>query len=56
MTKQGASTGDKELQTRIEAYVQQHAETLNITIDKLEWADEFAPVPGPRCSPSFPSL
>ena len=45
---------DKELQTRIEAYVLQHAETLNIPIDTLEWSEECDPVPGTEVHPAPP--
>ena len=46
MAKQRETTMNKELQTRIEAYILLHAETLNIPIDTLEWSEESAPVPG----------
>jgi hypothetical protein len=46
MAKQRETTMNKELQTRIEAYLLLHAETLNIPIDTLEWSEESAPVPG----------
>lgn len=46
MAKQREITMNKELQTRIEAYILLHAETLNIPIDTLEWSAESAPGPG----------
>ncbi len=45
MAQQGETSMDKELQTRIEAYVLQRAETLNIPIDALEWSEACVPDP-----------
>ena len=52
MVEQGETTMDTELQTRIEAYVRQHAETLRIPLDTLEWSEDFDPVPGTEVPPA----
>lgn len=45
---------DKELQTHIETYVRERAETLNIRVDTLQWTEEVAPVPGTALPPALP--
>ena len=54
MATQGETTMDRELQTRIETYILLHAETLHVPIDRLEWAEERAPVPGSDTHPTGP--
>jgi hypothetical protein len=37
---------DKELQKRIETYIRERAETLNITVDTLAWSEDLNLPPG----------
>ncbi len=46
---------DKEVQTRIESYVWQHAKTMNIPVAELEWSEKYNPVPDTDGHPSLPS-
>jgi len=46
---------NKELQTRIETYIWQHAETLNIPVTELEWSEDCAAVPDSGTHSSTPS-
>jgi len=45
---------DTELKARIETYVQERAETLKITIDRIEWSKEVRRPPEPSAQSAPP--
>ena len=55
MAKHEETTMDTELKTRIEAYVLQHAETLNTPLDTLDWEALCAPAPDSDAYAASPS-